>query len=343
MLTMQFRPLIESDEPAVSPEKLPQCIIAVAQDSLELSKTLEHLRWLLISLCGGAMFLSGIALVVVTNRAIRPVKDLARQIEALRETDLAATLSAEDFPGELAPVVERLNGLLARLAIAFTRERAFTADIAHEMRTPLAGLRATLQVAGSRPRAAAAYESAIHKSLAILDQMQNLVEKLLLLARADSGQLACCPSPTDLSLLLQECIATHQDSASVRGLHFSLTENAVPDLLVDRELLRIALANLIDNAVSYAQPNTAIILSLNLQESAAQFEITNTGHCLTEADLPNLLKRFVRKDASRSATGVHAGLGLSICQRLLALQSATLTLLLDADKFIARVRLPLAG
>ena len=271
LLTFSFQPLIELDDPAATlpvaaaTAPLPHCLLVVAQDSADLSRTVSRLHYLTLALCAAATLLSGIGLILVTGRAIRPVRTLARQIESFRETDLAPPapaapasfaaqppLSATDFPTELVPIVDRLNALLARLAEAFARERAFTADVAHELRTPLAGILATLQVARSRPRDSAAYEFSIDKSLAILTNMQSLIENLLLLARADGGQLAVRKNSIDLSALAQECRLTFADAAAQRHLHLDLHEQAFPPIVADRELLRIVLHNLLDNAVSYA-------------------------------------------------------------------------------------------
>jgi len=343
-LVLAFEPLIERDEmPAGPPPTLPQCIIAVAQDSSALDHTLQRLRWILWSLCGGATLIAGGALLAVAGRATRPVSVLAAQIESLREADLSATLSADRFPTELVPVVDRLNALLRRLGDAFARERTFTADVAHELRTPLAGLMATLEVARSRPRDAAAYESSIDKSLAMLTQMQGLVENLLLLARAESGQVSVRRAPTDVSSLVQECAATFHAAAARRELRISCALAETPAVPADREMLRLALCNLLDNAVSYAPAGSIIEIRTRSEGNAVSVEVANTGHNLTAADLPELLKRFVRKDVARSATGTHAGLGLSICQRILALQQIALALRLDAEWFVARVELPLPG
>ncbi len=344
-LTIAFEPLIEIDASGgvvapPPPKLLPQCTLVVAQESSGLTRTVDQLRWLSFLLCGGATLFSGVALVIVAGRAIRPVGALARRIEAMHETDLSARLPTQDFPTELSSLVDKLNGLLIRLDHAFGRERAFTADVLHELRTPLAGLQATLEVARSRPREAAAYETSIDKSLAILAQMQALVENLLLLARAESGQLTVRCAPMDLSELVQECMANFEETARKRGLRFDSTEEKIPNIPADRGVLRIALCTLFDNAVSYASIGGVIRVRTGNAGKNVFVEITNAGHSLIVGDLPNLLKRFVRVDAARSATGVHAGLGLSICQRLLTLLRGQLTLRLDGEWFVARMDVP---
>src|SRR5262249_6299830 len=161
----------------------------------------DRLRWLTLGLCAGAMLLSGGALWWAVSRATRPVRRLAEQIGELRETDLSA-LDARGLPTELVPVVDRLNALLLRVGEAFTPERGVSADVAHELRTPLAGLLATLEVCRSRPRDSEGYETAIDKSLKMLSLMQGLVENLLLLARAEGGQLTLRVMEVDMGELM---------------------------------------------------------------------------------------------------------------------------------------------
>ena len=282
-VTLVFEPLIEADAPAgvaspPPPNPRPRCTLIVAQESSGLARTLDQLRWLSFLLCGGATLCSGVALVIVASRAIRPVGALARRIETMHETDLSAKLPTQGFPTELSPVVEKLNGLLVRLDQAFTRERAFTADVAHELRTPLAGLQATLEVARSRPREAAAYETSIDKSLAILAQMRALVENLLLLARAESGQLTMRCAPTDLLELVQECVANFEETARQRGLRIDNAEETVPNIPADRGVLRIALCTLFDNAVSYASTRGVIRVRTGMAGKNVFVEIANVGH-----------------------------------------------------------------
>ena len=346
LLVMDFEPLVETDDSTAgpAPKLLPRGTLAVAQDSSSLERTLERLRLFLVALGAGATLLAGGLLMWVTGRAVRPVQKLARQIDAMGERDLSTPISAADLPSELAPVVERLNGLLQRLEEAFTRERAFTADVAHELRTPLAGLLVTLEVARTRPREPEAYEAAIDKSLGILRQMQALVENLLLLARAESGQLAVKTQPLDVAALLEECRAAFEESAERRELAFLVDAGDPAALSADREILRVVFYNLLDNAVSYASAGSRIRLRVSGEAGGraggAAIEIANTCSGLVPTDLPGLFQRFVRKDASRSANGVHAGLGLSICQRLLNLLHGSIELRLEEGQFVARVTLP---
>ncbi len=340
-ITLAFQPIIEEDaQPAGPPHR---AVITLAMRTADLARTVGQIRLLVITLCGTATLLSALSLLLVVGRTIAPVKDLASQIEAVRmdapEASAHAPRVTANVPSELTPVVDRLNELLQRLTDAFTRERAFTADAAHELRTPLAGLLTTLEVCRSRPRAGADYEQAIDKSLAMLTQMRNMTEKLLLLSRADAGQLTVRRAPLDVAAIVQDCWQSLEPAARLRGL-------ALCDLPTaamahgDPELLRIVFSNLLDNAVTYADEGSVIQVSAQPRGTHLAVIVSNTGHALSAEDAPRLFERFWRKDAARTGVGRHAGLGLSLCQRLMTLQDGKIAARLEDGRFVVEVELP---
>ena len=185
-VALRFTPYADHDEEAEdgASGRLPQgAVVRFAKGTRELENTLRYVRSLLATLFGLAILVSGAVLFAVVAGAMRPGRRLAAEIEAFPETELSRRLSSRHVPSELASVVDRLNGLLARLEDAFARERSFTADVAHELRTPIAGLHTTLEVCRSRPRDAAAYEATIDRCLKMSDGIRSMVRTLLVLAR----------------------------------------------------------------------------------------------------------------------------------------------------------------
>ena len=318
-------------------------ILYAAMETAELDRTLASLRFTIAALCLAAIAVCGAALLAVVNRAIRPLRTVAKEIEAMSETDLSARIHVTGLPSELRPMIDRLNALLDRLESAFTRERAFTADVAHELRTPIAALRTTLEVCRSRPRDPVVYTAAIDRSLKVVHSMQTVIENLLLLARAESGQLPLSLADTDLPDLIRDAWSTFAPRAADANLTvcFNLPDTCI--LPVDAPKLHIVLTNLFDNAVSYTNPAGAIDIVLLPTPTHTEFRITNTVEGaiqLAPHELPRLFERFWRKDSARSQTGLHAGLGLSLSQRLLALSHATITPTLHADRFTISLTLP---
>jgi signal transduction histidine kinase len=268
----------------------------------------------------------GLVLLRVVSRGLTPVNRLAGEIGSFRESDLSRRLSSGAVPRELTPVVEKLNGLLARLEAAFIREKSFTADVSHELRTPLAGLRSILEVCRSRPRDSAAYESALDDCHAVTDHMQAMVQSLLLLARSDAGQISLDLRDVDLVQVITDAWRLFESRAEAGQVHVSLTFPPTSPACTDPDKLQIILYNLFDNALSYIDEGGHFRIALRSDCKFAVLEIVNSGSAIRAEDVPHLFDRFWRADPSRTESSVHCGLGLSICDRLTKLLGGTITI-----------------
>jgi two-component system, OmpR family, heavy metal sensor histidine kinase CusS len=342
-IEMSFETAIESNAggDSANSDKPRGVLLTVATDTISLQDSLDNFRWILIGLCSLAVVVSGAVLYWVVGRGVRPVERLAADIDRMQETDLSARLHAPDAPTELAPVVEKLNGLLSRVAAAFSRERAFTADVAHELRSPLAALLTTFEVCRTRSRDEAAYIIAIDRSREVARQMQDMVETLLILARADSGQLSLAMKNTDFADFLDDCWALFKPRAETRGLKVEWNVPGPIFIDTDPEKLRIILHNIFDNAVSYADNGGTIHVAAQVKKDRLQLEVSNTGSLIPPDKTAQLFDRFWRGDQARSQTGVHCGLGLSLCQRLSRLLKGQIEIESTAQKlFIVRLSLP---
>ena len=163
---------------------------------------LDFLKWLLL---GAAGVTTGLALLVgnvVVRRGLHPLQSIAAEIAAIDEKCLDAHIAEESTPAEILPIRDRLNNLLSRLREAFERERRFSANVAHELRNPLAGMRSTIEVTLTRDRGGPEYRQALSDCLGIIDGMQAMVGNLLLLARMDADQMTFHPERIVLSELV---------------------------------------------------------------------------------------------------------------------------------------------
>jgi two-component system heavy metal sensor histidine kinase CusS len=343
LVGMSFTTTIESNAESNSSNATgPRVVIlTVATDTIALQQSLKNFRGILIGLCCLAIVASGAVLVWVVGRGVRPVERLAGAIERLQENDLSVRLQAPDVPTELEPVVDKLNGLLSRLDGAFAREKSFTADVAHELRTPLSALLTTFEVCRSRPRDESVYITAIDKCRDVARGMQGMVETLLILTRADAGQLSLTVQNTDVAALLEDCWALFEPQAKSRNLHI---EWQVPDLVfidTDPEKLRIILHNIFDNAVSYTNDAGKVRVTAEVKQERLVIEIANTGSKIPADRTAQLFDRFWRGDQARTETGVHCGLGLSLCQRLSRLLNGQIEIQsTPGEWFIVRLSLP---
>ena len=263
-----------------------------------------------------AVALSAGVLWLTVRRGLRPVDGLASQIARLGEADLAARLEAPDAPRELLPVVDRLNELLGRLEAAFQRERAFSADVAHELRTPLAGIRSTLDVALTRPRGALEYEDVLRGCLRIAVQLQRMVEHLLTLARLDAGQVEIRPEAVCVNTLVRDAWEPVAESAEARRLdvRWALAERVT--VTTDRSLLDLVVRNVFENAVVHADEGGSVVVETAARENGVEIRVTNSGSRLSGQQAGQVFERFWRGDAARTETGVHCGLGLPLVKEV---------------------------
>lgn len=312
-----------------------------AASTEDLRAALARLGWTIAAGAAGGMVVLGLLAVTVVRLSLRPLRPLASEIASLGQDNLGRPISTKRLPAEIVPVVDRLNELLGRLGEAFQREQAFTANVAHELRTPLAGIRSTAEVSLRHPRSAQEYAQALARMLSVTEGLQNLVEKLLQAGRIDAGEVA----PQRQRRLLRPDVDRQWQSLVEQAERRDLTfRNEIPGDLacqVDPVLLETILANVLANAVQYADKGGTISAAGRNGEVMARLTVTNPAHELSADDVDKVLDRFWRKEAARSATGVHFGLGLSLVQRCAAVQGGRVTAeLTDGNEFVLHVDLP---
>ena len=296
--------------------------LAVGVDRTDVVRQIRTTVWLTLAATGIGLLLLCLLAWLLVRHALRPLTALRGALAQTDEHNLAPV--AINAPDEIGAVITTLNRLIGQLAGAFARERAFTADAAHELRTPIAELRLVAEVALRRPKLT---EESRHEYAAILataQRMQGLVEKLLLLARADAGGLAASAAPVPLLPLLTDLLTAHRPAAEKRRLtlHAGIPAGAI--FSTDAALLRIILDNLIGNAVAYAAPGSAIAVRAASGAGGLHLSVSNTAPCLQLADCERMFDRFWRRDSARTAGG-GSGLGLALARALAQLLGGTLT------------------
>ena len=287
--------------------------VVVARGIEEVVETLASVRgWLFGLTLLSLIAASGVAVLVV-SRGLRSTRALAAKISDLDASRLDSVLPSEGVPEEIAPVVQKINELLARLRESFAREKRFTADVSHELRTPLAGLRITLEVAASRERAAPEYRAAIEQAGAVVLEMQALSENLLALARLDARLVPVHPQQVTLCTLVESCWRSFEASARQRRLVFKNEIDVESCVVTDPDQLRVIVSNLLSNAATYTAPGGTIRARRSPVNARPDLllEVMNTGPPIPDDLLPQIFDRFVRGDATRS-TGVHCGIGLAL-------------------------------
>ena len=315
--------------------------LVLARGTAPVDATLAQLAVLLVLVGLVAVALSAGVLWLAVRRGLRPVDGLASQIARLGEADLAARLEAPDAPRELVPVVDRLNDLLGRLEAAFQRERGFSADVAHELRTPLAGIRSTLDVALTRPRGAPEYQEVLRGCLRITVQLQRMVEHLLTLARLDAGQVEIRPEAVGVNTLARDAWEPLTESAEARRLdvRWALAERVT--VTTDRSLLDLVVRNVLENAVVHADEGGSVVVETAARENGVEIRVTNSGSRLSGQGAGHVFERFWRGDAARTGTGLHCGLGLPLVKEIVtALDGSVAVQSTEGGEFRITISMP---
>jgi len=289
--------------------------VVFARDTLRLQSVLRTVAGGLIG--GGLVFLLIVAWLsrVTTRAGLRPLALLADEVTRIDATLLATRLSAAEAPPELRPIVEQLNSLLERLHDAFDRERRFSDNVAHELLTPVAELRA---LAENAIRWREDREATGQFAADVLDaarQMERQVSTLLALARSERGELPFQREWINVSAVLEELRAQSGPRLQVKRLQLDWQVPVEATVWSDRVACRTILQNLFDNAVEHTPAGGRIVCRLERSGSALAFTLANTNPGLQPEDLPHLFEPFWRADAARTDRA-HSGLGLALAKSL---------------------------
>jgi signal transduction histidine kinase len=257
----------------------------------------------------------------IVRRGLLPLRDVIAEVQRRDERSLAP-LATDNLPEEIKPLAAELNRLLARLQEAFAVQRAFIADAAHELRSPLTALRLQLQLLDRAPDDAA--RRAARDSLGgAVERAIHLAEQLLTLARSDPGETGSEFELVDLGAVAAQALTDTHALAMARHIELSLDRQGEVPARGDREALRTLARNLVDNAVRYTPPGGSVQVRCHSVEAAALLEVIDTGPGIAAADRARVFDRFYRR-ANANETGT--GLGLAIVKAIAARHGAQVML-----------------
>jgi heavy metal sensor kinase len=278
----------------------------------------------------------------VSNQALKPLRGLAGAIERVSARGLNERVPEESGDPELRRLTQQFNAMMTRLEASFAQAARFSADAAHELKTPLAILQGHLEEAVRNEPAGSERQASMSKLLEEVQRLKTIVGKLLLLSRADAGRLSLSTAPVDLSEIVEEVCEDSRILAPSLNIAAEIEPGVGTN--ADEALLRQALQNLSSNAIKYNVKGGKVRCRLRKKGDSAVFTIWNTGKPIPESDRDRIFDRFHRVDASRSRKVGGAGLGLALAREIARAHGGDLTLEPPKDGWVGfRLVLPLAG
>jgi heavy metal sensor kinase len=269
----------------------------------------------LLFVVGGGYFLA--------RRALAPVQSMTQSANQISADRLSQRIDVENPDDELGALAQTLNRMIERLERSFAEMQRFTADAAHELRTPLAVIRNEAEVALRVSRTPDEYSHVLGNLLEETNRLSHMADQLLFLCRQDAGLLAGKQDRVNIDTLLRDVIANMQLVADAKAVALSLTADCNCDVRGDASQLRRVFYNLLDNAIKYTDSGGTVAVAATAARGAVSVSIKDSGIGIPAEHLPRIFDRFYRVDPARAGEA-GAGLGLSICQSIIASHDGTI-------------------
>ncbi len=309
-------PLTARTTPGAAPEAMR---LEVALNRTAESRILADYRLRLAVVLLAAIVTAAAAGYGIAWRGLRPLRHMADAARDIGAQDLHRRLDTRQLPDELQTLALAFNATLQRLEESFGRISQFSADIAHELRTPLSNLWGGLEVALGRPREPAQYREALESAVEECARLSQMIQALLFLAQTEHPDTALRLESLDVGRELRALAEFFDATAADAGVRLAV--HAAPHCILqaDRMLLQRALANLIGNALAHTPRGGTVTLSAHPQDSSVRFEVVDTGCGIAPEHLPFLFDRFYRADPARSRSRGGLGLGLALVRNIVRL------------------------
>ncbi len=320
--------------------------LVLGRPTQDVHDTLATSAILLAAIAGTLGIVACVLAYWLSGRALRPVRAMAATARHISDHDLQRRISIDLPEGdELGELARTFNAMLGRLDDGFQTLRQFTADAAHELRAPLAVIRAQVEIALRQPRRPEELRSTLQAALEELLSMSRTLDQLLLLARADAGQLDIADDVFDLPDLLEETAARWGAVAVERSIELRTVIPADGELRGDRDLIRRLLDNLVNNAIRYTPQGGQVELSAKTVGDQWEVAVSDSGPGVPPEARERIFERFYRVDRARRRGQGHAGLGLALSKRIAELHGGQISLAetpseLGGARFVVRLPRP---
>ena len=293
--------------------------IQVAQDRSSDERFAKEFGILVIVVLALGSIAAAALALTVTRRGLRPLREMTRSLERIGPTHLDERVAPAGWPRELQPLAVAFDEMLARLEDSFTRLSQFSADLAHELRTPIANILGEAQVTLIRDRSPAEYRDVIESMIAECERLSGIVDNLLFVARADAAREPIERKSFDARAAVEKIAAFYRTVAEDRHVAIHCTGDG--EIYADPVLFERAVSNLVDNALRFTLDRGEIKIAVAVRNGNTKVAVIDDGSGIAPEHLPRVFDRFYRADPSRSSGG--AGLGLALVKSIVDLHGGS--------------------
>lgn len=323
----------------------PPAALIVERSVATQNASLGWIRWLLVSVSVLFVALGGLVAYWQAGRILKPVHEIATLAQSLSEHNLHRRVDIAVPPDELGDLVRTFNAMLGRLEVSFETMSRFIADASHELRGPLTQMRSEIELARSKPGSREELLLALGTVESEISHMSEMVDKLLLLARADAGVLRPARSEVDVSDFMHETAARWSSVAKRSDVRLTVEAPDTGAVMADPTLTRRIVDNLVENAIRHSPAQGTVWLRGREDGSGWILEVADEGVGVPTAERGKIFNRFARADSARTRTGLGGtGLGLAVSATLAKVQAADLVLADGASRgAVFQLRFPSVG
>jgi len=296
--------------------------LQMAQDRSSDEQVERNFAVLFVLVLSGGVLASTLIAIIVTRRGLQPLREMAQSLGRIGPEQLKERIGSEGWPRELQPLAMAFDQMLTRLDDSFTRLSQFSADLAHELRTPIANMLGEAQVALTRERTAVEYRETIESAVAECERLSRIVDNLLFVARVDAAREPIARKWFDARAAIEKIAAFYQMVADDH--HVTINCSGDGQIHADADLFERALGNLLDNALRFTAEHGSIHIALSKHNADFEVAVSDNGCGIAAEHLPRVFDRFYRAESSRGSDGT--GLGLALVKSIVDLHAGFATI-----------------
>src|ERR1700745_2776653 len=293
--------------------------LQLAQDRSSDEQVERNFALLFITVLFGGVVASALIAIIVTRRGCRPLRKMTESLVRIGPDQLKQRIGSTGWPRELQPLAIAFEQMLERLDDSFTRLSQFSADLAHELRTPIANMLGEAQVVLTRDRTAADYRETIESAIGECERLSRVVDNLLFVARVDAAREPIARKWFDARAAVEKIAEFYQTVADDHHVKISCSGDG--QIYADPDLFERAVVNLLDNALRFTAEHGSIRVAVSKHNSDFEVTVSDNGSGIAAEHLPRVFDRFYRAESSRSSGG--AGLGLALVKSIVELHGGS--------------------